>query len=175
MVDDYPDNFALNLGLAHILNNKGRYEEAIDYYCKVIELKPDWSRPLECLALIYEYKRVLKSKAKEYADKALKLDPNNLIGLFVLARNQKTNEGKIEMCKKVTELHPRYARAFNEIGIVYGGKLKEYTTAITWYEKASEVCPEYSSCYNNIGVNCELLKRYDEAIKWYFRGIKKDK
>ena len=58
---------------------------------------------------------------------------------------------------------------------MYGGKLKEYKTAIEWYEKASQACPEYSSCYNNIGVNHELMKNYEEAIKWYFRGIEKDK
>jgi hypothetical protein len=78
------------------------------------------------MAYIYEYKRVLKSKSKELADKIMKIEPNNRVALFVLARNQATPEGKIEMLKKVTDLHPYYSRAFNEIGIVYGGTLKKY-------------------------------------------------
>ena len=73
--------------------------------------------------------------------------------MFVLARNEIDKDVKIEKLKKVTELHPKYARAFNEIGIVYGGGKNMYEMAITWYEKATQVTPEYASCYNNIGVN----------------------
>lgn len=36
-------------------------------------MKPNWTKPYECLAYIYEYKRVLKSKSKEYANKLLDL------------------------------------------------------------------------------------------------------
>ena len=45
----------------------------MEYYEKVIELKPKWVKPLECIAYIYEYKRVLKKKSLEYADKILSL------------------------------------------------------------------------------------------------------
>ena len=55
-------------------------------------MKPNWTKPYECLAYIYEYKRVLKSKSKEYANKLLDLQPNNRVALFVLGRNQKTPE-----------------------------------------------------------------------------------
>ena len=64
MVDDYPDNYALIMGYAHILNNKGIFEEALDYYERVQKVKENWVRPLECIAYIYEYKRVLKTKSK---------------------------------------------------------------------------------------------------------------
>ena len=114
------------MGYAHILSNKGIYDEAIDYYERVIGMKHGWVVPLECLALIYEYKRVIQSKGKEIVGKILALDADNRVGLFVMARQQTTNEGKIEILKTVTEKHPKYARAFNEIGIVYGGKIKDY-------------------------------------------------
>jgi protein O-GlcNAc transferase len=153
MVDDYPENYALLMGCANILNNKGYFEEAVDLYTRVSDLKPKWTRPLEYLAYIYEYKRVLKSKSMEYANRLLEMDNDNRVALFVLGRNEKDIDTKIEKLKKVTELHPYYARAFNEIGIVYGGTKKEYENAITWYEKASEAAPMYASCYNNIGVN----------------------
>ena len=133
MVDDYPDNFAILMGCAHILNNKGIFEEAIDYYTKVTELKPQWVVPLQCMAYIYEYKRVLKTKSMEFVNKILEINPKDRVGLFIKSRNQPTNEAKIEVLKEVTELHPKFGRAFNEIGIVYGGKLKEYKTAIEWY------------------------------------------
>lgn len=53
----------------------------------------------------------------------------------------------------MTQKHPKYARAFNEAGIVYGGTKKDYREAITWYQKAIQATPDYSSCYNNVGVN----------------------
>jgi tetratricopeptide (TPR) repeat protein len=55
--------------------------------------------------------------------------------------------------KRVSELHPKYARAINEIGIVFGGSKKQYDEAILWYKKCTDVTPQYASCYNNIGVN----------------------
>ena len=124
MVDDYPENYALIMGLAHLLNNKGIYEEAMEYYTRVIKMKPSWVRPLECIAYIYEYKRINKTKVKEIANSLLELEANNRVALFVLGRNQATPDEKIEELKKMILFHPKFARAFNEIGIAYGAGKK---------------------------------------------------
>lgn len=58
------------------------------------------------------------------------MDPINRVGLFIMARNDKNPDSKIEKLMRVTELHPKYARSFNEIGIVYGGTKKLYDKAI---------------------------------------------
>jgi hypothetical protein len=63
MIDDYPENFAFAMGYAHLLCNKSIFDEAIDYYERVKGMKHNWVRPLECMAYIYEYKRVLKNKS----------------------------------------------------------------------------------------------------------------
>ena len=67
----------------------------MEYYNRVAEMKPEWVRPLECIAYIYEYKRVLKAKSQETANKILELDPKNRVALFVLARNVKDPAAKI--------------------------------------------------------------------------------
>lgn len=36
------------------------------------------------------------------------------------------------------------------------------------------ITPEYASCYNNIGVNYEMLKEHEEALKWYMRACEYD-
>jgi hypothetical protein len=100
-------------------------------------MKAGWVRPLECMAYIYEYKRIEKSKACETSNLILTHDPENRVALFVLARNEKNPDNKIEKLKKVSELHPKYARALNEIGIVFGGTKKMYKEAISWYTKCS--------------------------------------
>ena len=94
-MDDYPENVGILMGCAHILNNKGFYEEALDYYNRVRDIRPKWMAPLECIAYIYEYKRVIKSKSKEMANRLLELEPNSRVGLFILGRNQPTPDGKI--------------------------------------------------------------------------------
>jgi len=68
---------------------------------------------------------------------------------------------KLLKLKEASAAHPLYARAINEIGIVYGGTKKEYREAIEWYKKCAEVAPSYASCYNNIGVNHEILTELD--------------
>jgi tetratricopeptide (TPR) repeat protein len=94
-IDDYPENIGFLMGYANILNNKGIFEESIDYYNRVLDLKPKWVRPLECMAYIYEYKRVEKKKSCELANKILTLEPGNRVALFVLARNGSTADEKI--------------------------------------------------------------------------------
>ena len=58
MIDLYSDKFQILYGYANILYSKTIYEEAIDFYNRVIEMKPNWKMPYECIAFIYEYKRV---------------------------------------------------------------------------------------------------------------------
>jgi len=58
MLGLYPNSYQLHLGLANILGNKAIYEEAIEEYVVVSELRPEWVRPLECMTYIYEYKRI---------------------------------------------------------------------------------------------------------------------
>ncbi len=57
-------------------------------------MKPNWARPLECLAFIHEYKRIDKVKVKTVCSKILAIDPKNMVGLFISARNEKEKEMK---------------------------------------------------------------------------------
>ena len=72
----------------------------------------------------------MKSTAVQTANKILAMEPTNRVGLFIMARNDKNPDTKIEKLMRVTELHPKYARGFNQIGIVYGGTKKMYDKAI---------------------------------------------
>jgi tetratricopeptide (TPR) repeat protein len=75
------------MGYAHIMSNKGYFDEAIDYYERVFRLRHDWVRPLECMAYIFEYKKNIKNKAAELCNKILTLEPNNRVATFVLSRH----------------------------------------------------------------------------------------
>ena len=158
MKRNHPDNHAVLMGYGNILEKKGHFDEAVRIYNKVIELKPKLIKAYECIAMIYEYKRVNKKKSCDYANRALAIDPKSMYALFVLCRNQSTPDEKIKKLKELCEIYPKFSRAFNETGIIYGGTKKMYDEAISWYEKCTVKTPEYASCYNNIGVNYELKK-----------------
>lgn len=62
--------------------------------------------------------------------------------------------------KELIKIHPRYPRALNELGMVYGKDKRDCDEAILWYKRCGELAPLYSSCLNNIGVNYEMKKEY---------------
>lgn len=93
-------------------------------------MKPSWIRPLECQCLLWEYKKVDKEKVKELTSKLLKLEFDNKLGLFLVARNQDNAEVKIAQLKQLITVNPKYARAYNELGMVFGGELQDYQSAI---------------------------------------------
>ena len=47
-----------------------------------------------------------------------------MYALFILAMNMPTPDEKIQKLSLVCELYPKFSRAFNETGIVYGGTKK---------------------------------------------------
>lgn len=46
MIDDHCDNVGFLLGYANILTTKTFYEEAIDYYERILDLETKWTKPL---------------------------------------------------------------------------------------------------------------------------------
>jgi tetratricopeptide (TPR) repeat protein len=46
MLESRPDHYPLRMGYSNILSNKSIYEEAIEQYNRVAELRPGWVRPL---------------------------------------------------------------------------------------------------------------------------------
>jgi tetratricopeptide (TPR) repeat protein len=79
--------YELYIGYANILYNRARYEEAIKMYNKVIKLKPNLINAQSSLALIYEYRRIEKSKSMALAKQILEKDPSNMYAEYILARN----------------------------------------------------------------------------------------
>ena len=55
--------YQILIGYAHLLSNTGNFDKAITFYKKVIDLEPRFQAPYECIAMIYEYKRVQKTKS----------------------------------------------------------------------------------------------------------------
>ena len=87
--------YQLTFGYANIINNSGYYDEAVEYYIRTIDLHYDFLPAYECIAYIYEYKRIDTSKSLDWAQKALSVDPNSLYCQFVVAKNEKDIDQRI--------------------------------------------------------------------------------
>jgi|GEM_PF-1075277 len=99
-------------------------------------------------------------KAKRYFDQALNIKENEPLGLFK----------KEQLYKKVIELCPTYAPAFNNLGDVYE-KQKRYEEAIAQYKKAMELRPDSPYPYFGLGDVYYKTGRYKEAKYWYEKGL----
>ncbi len=63
------------MGYANILYNRERFDEAINIYNKVIELKPTMVNAYVCIALCYQFKRIDIQKAISMASKIISIYP----------------------------------------------------------------------------------------------------
>jgi tetratricopeptide (TPR) repeat protein len=117
----------------------------------------------------YYAARNQNDKAMEFADKQLKIDPNNKLYNYVKAylyHNMKKYDEAIPYYEKTVQLDPTYAEAFNNLGLIYVMKAQElsdkaptnvnspdykkaqndikdlYKKALPYYEKARQLKPD---------------------------------
>ncbi len=97
-------------------------------------------------------------------------------GLFGIANHwytQKNLDHAEEICRRVIELDPNYARAWYNLG----GLLKDLNRkdeAETAYKKALEVDPNYAAAWSNLGLLLKDLNRKDEAETAYKKALELD-
>jgi outer membrane protein OmpA-like peptidoglycan-associated protein len=98
-------------------------------------------------------------KAKEYFDKALKMD---------ISSSELIQKGLLY--KKAVEICPGYAEAHNNLGDVYE-RQRRFEEAISEYKKAVDLKPERPLPYFGLG-DVYLKAGYaQEAVHWYERGL----
>jgi tetratricopeptide (TPR) repeat protein len=116
------ESYELYMGYANLLCKKGRYDEAVRMYNRVIQHRPTLVNAYVCIAMIHEYRRIEKSKSVAMAKQILDMDHNNMYAVFILARNIENVDQKIEKLKIAFERFPEYVRIANDVGIAYGTK-----------------------------------------------------
>jgi tetratricopeptide (TPR) repeat protein len=82
-------------------------------------------------------------------------------------------EGEAEM-KKVVAAHPKDPALLCQLG---GVQLlgKAVSRAMETFSKALELNPAYAPAYYGLGIVAEQQKRFDEAVRFYERGIKQSR
>lgn len=141
---DSENYYAWNNNIGSALFKMKEYTEALHYYNKAIELKPEepklWNNKGSALNKLGNYKEAISCY-----EKAIVLDP-----LYASAWNNKglvlIHLGSYDMALKCFEqsinLNPGYAKAWYDKGLILMTK-NEFQNAIDSFDKAIEIDPEF--------------------------------
>lgn len=154
------------------LSEQGKYKEALAFYEKAIEIKPDffvawWDRGF-ALNELGKYEEALKSY-----DKALEIKSDFYHawwGRGFTLNDLKRYEEALESYDKALEIKPDYSLAWSGRGTTLE-KLEKYEEALESYDKALEIEPNYFLAWANRGDVLRNLERYEEAIASYNKAI----
>ncbi|MDJ0647779.1 MAG: tetratricopeptide repeat protein [Xenococcaceae cyanobacterium MO_188.B19] len=176
LIDYFDNNSELLLILWVIkgvaLGNLDKYEEAIKFFNKVLEIKPNhdeaWNNLGVALGDLGKHDEAIAS-----FDKALKIKPD-----YDLAWNNRggalndlgKHDEAIASFDKALEIKPDYDLVWNNRGVVLS-HLAEYEQAIASYNKALEIKTDYYEAWHNRGVALSHLDKYEEAIVSYDKAL----
>jgi Flp pilus assembly protein TadD/replication-associated recombination protein RarA len=158
------------LGIAY--SKKGEYDQAIEAFCKALELKPDLHEAWNNLGVAYDTKGEYDRAIEAYR-KALELKPDlheAWYNLGVAYGMKRELDQAIEALHKALELQPDDPQAWNDLGVAYGIK-GEYDQAIKACRKALELKPDFYQAWNNLGNAYKGKGEYEQAVEAYTRAI----
>jgi tetratricopeptide (TPR) repeat protein len=138
------------------------YNEAINYFKKTINLKPDFSRAYYDIALVYELQGNTK-KAYNYYLKILKIDPDNILAREKVVRflvKENNLKEALNHLKRLKELEGDNIDINIKLALIYM-EIKEYKEAIKILQKFKDF-PKAQyyliSCYLKINKPKNALK-----------------
>jgi tetratricopeptide (TPR) repeat protein len=165
--DNNQDVLYYKLGIVCIQTE--RYTEAIEFFKKSLQVKPDVLDVLNNLAIAYIHNQE-PSKAKEAYKRALLINPNHPFILNNLATIEKDNKNFAEaerLFQKAICFKLDYVEAHNNLGMLYS-VLARIEEAIAKFQEALRHDPNWASAYNNLG-NAYKDKGDRENAEEYFR------
>jgi tetratricopeptide (TPR) repeat protein len=163
-------------------NEQGKYQEAIDYYDKALELDPNYVSALNNKGVALK-KQGKYQEAIDYYDKALELDPNYVSALDnkgqVFEEQGKYQEA-IAWFDKALKVNPNYEESLtNKVNALNnkGNALLElgnYNEGIKYYDKVLEIDPNNEYALANTGWALNQQGKYQEAIEYYDKALEID-
>jgi len=171
IIEEESDNYnVLNLFGILLFQHK-RYEEAITYIEKAVEIKPTAYFYIN-LGNIHSAKGDM-DKAINYYNEALELNPDEAepwFGLGVCYKNKNEYDKAIECYEKAISIRPSFYSAHINIGNIY--KLKnELDKAVEFYKKALLFNQNDSDAYNSLGLLYFDRYEIEEAIYCFKKAI----
>ena len=190
-----PKDVEALLATGHICARLERYDNAVEFYEKVLETEPQNTDAQNWLAKMQE-KISTNSSARKLKDRYL---------LLLSEIDQEDLAGAIQKIENFIEMHPKHGQAHNDLGVLY--YKKEYKAKVlACYLKAVEIEPENVNFRKNLadflyveegrveaalenyvevlrikpddvetllitGHICTALERYEDAMNFYHKVL----
>jgi tetratricopeptide (TPR) repeat protein len=165
-------NFVAHLNLGKALQEKGRVDEAVVQFQKVLEIKPHFAQAHYDLGIVLCQKGRMDEGIAQF-QLALQFNPahgeaHNNLGNALLQKGRV--DEAITQYQQALQLNPAYGEARNNLGnaLCQKGRMDE---GITLFQQALQLNPAYGEARNNLG-NALLQKgRVDEAIAQFQQAL----
>ena len=103
---------------------------------------------------------------------ALPMSKEQLFQLATMAAADHEFERSVELFQKVIEMDPKFAPAYNGLGLLYQtfeeGSLEE---AIRYFKLATDIAPDYTESWNNLARAYYAKGRFIEAEQAFLRSL----
>ena len=171
--EEYPKDYKGPFYLGIALLNNDRYQDAIKFLNKAIELNPNNFVAYNNRGNAKDELGKHEEAIKDY-DKAIELDPDSSSALDhrgVAKADLGKHEEAIKDYDKAIELDPDYSGTYNNRGIA-NYDLGKHEEAINDYDKAIKLDPKNAYAYNNRGIAKGALGRHEEALRDFDKALK---
>jgi len=149
-------------------NQIGKYQEAINFYKKAIELNPTNDFIYFNLGFMYESVNSLGEALLSY-QKAIDLSNINVEYYYQKANvlfKLEQYEQADEVYNIILKLDKHHYKSLNNIGLIHD-KFNRNGEAIKCYLSAIEVNPKYEDAHFNLGFSYGNANKLDESVKSY--------
>lgn len=164
----YPHSARVQVGYGIALYSRGHYQDAIDAFCRAIDINPKDPRPYTFLGKIYDVSPLQAAAVTSRFARYATLQPRNAPALYYYAMslwkasraaNQTTDLPKVQkLLESAVAFDPAFADAHLQLGILYAGK-REWQQAIAQYRQAIRSQPDLADAHYRLG---EALVRADD-------------
>jgi tetratricopeptide (TPR) repeat protein len=170
-----PENATAWFMLAHLCRQRGRNDDAADYYATVLGLKPDWVEALNnrgnALTELGRFDEAIASYGQALKHRPDYFEAHNGLGVALLKQGNFSEAAK--SYQEAICLQPSYAAAHLNLGTALKemGKLNE---AIDSCRRAISLQPAIAMAHNNLGTALAGLGKHLEAIAAYEHALRLD-
>ncbi len=147
----YPRSARMQVGLGIALYSRTHYADAIDAFCRAIDLNPVDTRPYMFLGKIYDVSPLQAAAVTERFARYAKLQPHNPQALYYYAmslwkasriENKPVDLQKVEtLLETAIAARPAFAQAHLQLGIFYAQQ-RRFANAIVQYRQAIQMQPD---------------------------------
>ena len=168
MIEVASNNFIAYNNLGHVLNQKGRTDDAIRAFKKSILLNPKFAEAHNNLGAALEEKGLPDDAIQEYRQ-AIRLKPDLTLGhsnLGAALAKKGILEEAITQYQEAIRLKPDFVEARNDLGILFQ-RVGRLDASLREFQEAIRLKPDYVEAHNNLGTLFQRMGRLDEAISQY--------